>query len=124
MLKTSIRNGELLKELAMLGIGDAVAVVGCRFALPEETHVIDLAITDNLPTVEDIFGLLADNVNFSEITLPHEMDEDLKTRILDRARQARENELTYRQIQVVCKNLKLIVRTGDMSESGVVVLRV
>ncbi|WP_430883452.1 RbsD/FucU domain-containing protein [Fusibacter sp. JL216-2] len=124
MLKTSIRNGELLKELAMLGLGDAVAIVGCRFALPEETQVIDLAITDNLPSVEDIFGLLADNVIFSEITLPHEMDEVLRARVIKKAGSVRENELTYRQLQVVCKNAKLIVRTGDMSESGVVVLRV
>jgi len=124
MLKTSIRNGELLKELALLGLGDAVAVVGCRFALPVETQVIDLAITDNLPCVEDIFALLADHVIFSEVTLPHEMDAQMRENIMNKAGNVRENELTYRQLQVVCKNAKLIIRTGDMRESGVAVIRI
>ncbi len=124
LMHSNIRNGELLKRLVMMGEGDAVVVAGCRFSLPEELPVIDLAVTDNLPKIEDVLSILIKNVKFSEVTIAHEVDEGLKNAIEKNVQGLKVNDLTYRQLQVVSKNTKFIIRTGDMSEAGVVVLRI
>jgi len=124
LMHSNIRNGELLKRLVMMGEGDAVVVAGCRFSLPEELPVVDLAVTDDLPTIQDVLSILTTNVKFSEMTIAHEVDETLKSAIEKNVQDLKVNELTYRQLQVVSKNTKFVIRTGDMSKAGVVVLRV
>ncbi len=51
------------------------------------------------------------------------MDEVLRARVIKKAGSVRENELTYRQLQVVCKNANLLFELGH-ERIGVVVLRV
>ena len=124
MLKSNIKNGELLKRLASMGQGDALSVVGCRFALPEGLPVIDLALAENLPTIEQVVVLLSNNVDFSELTLAHELNDDSKKVLTGKLDSMKLNELTLRQLQVVSKNTRFIIRTGDMLEAGALVLRI
>lgn len=124
MINTTIRNGELLKRLVMMGEGDALVLAGCRFSLPEDLPVIDLAIMDNLPTLQDVLSVLVDNIKFTEMTIAHEMDADLKSALEGKTQEVKVNELTYRQLGVVSKNARFVIRTGDMSEAGVIVLRI
>lgn len=124
MLKSNIKNGEILKRLVLMGGGDALTIVGYRFALPEGVDVIDLALSEDLPTVEQVVQIIASNMAFSEITLPHEMEDTAKDTIKENLESMKLNELTLRQLQVVAKNTRFVIRTGDSMDAGAVVLRI
>jgi len=124
MLKSNIKNGEILKRLALMGEGDALTIVGHRFALPENVDVIDVSIAEDLPTIEQVTEIITKDMIFSEITLPHEMDEDAKELIKGKVDSMKLNELTIRQVQVVAKNTRFVIRTGDGKQAGALVLRI
>lgn len=123
MLKNGIRNGELAKILTQMGEGEIIAISGCRFALPEGIPIIDLALTDNVPTMEQVLCVISENFSVSEITRAEEMDLEIKNQVENLFSNVRYNDLTYRQIQVLVRSAKAIVRTGDMAFSGVFVLK-
>lgn len=123
MLKKGIRHGELSKVLALLGEGDAVAVCGCRQALPEGVPVIDLALTDNIPTVDQVLDVLASSLSIKEHTIAQELDESVRMRWNDRLGEAKGSILAARQLSILSKNAKVVVRTGDMAQYGLLVIR-
>jgi len=124
MIKSGIRNGEISKHMSLIGEGDVIVISGCRFSVPEGVKLVDLAVTDNLPKLDEVLRVITENCTFSESTVAHEMDNHLKEEIEPLIHDLKNNELTYRQLQVVAKNARVVIRTGDMSEAGVIVLRV
>lgn len=123
MLKKGIRHGGLAKVLAMLGEGDAVAVCGCRQALPEGVPVIDLALTDNIPTVDQVLDVLMSSLSIKEYTSAQELDESVRMRWDERLAEAKGSNLAARQLSIVAKSAKVVIRTGDMAQYGLVVIR-
>ncbi len=124
MIKTGIRNGEIAKYMALIGEGDAVVICGCKMSLPEGVPVVDLAVTDNLPTLDVIADVIISTCMFKECTVAHEIESSLKEKMDVMLSGLKTNELTFRQLQVVTKNTKLVIRTGDMSDAAALVLRV
>lgn len=124
MINSIIKNSEILKRLALLGEGDAIAISGLRSALPEGVDYIDLAVTDNLPSLSQMVKLIMSSAQFSEATLANEADDSFKGELKDILMDVKTSELSLRQLQVVAKNARFVIRTGDTAKAGLVVLRV
>lgn len=124
MINSIIKNSEILKRLALLGEGDAIVISGLRSALPEGVDYIDLAVTDNLPSLSQMVKLIMSSAQFSEATLANEADDSFKGELKDILMDVKTSELSLRQLQVVAKNARFVIRTGDTAKAGLVVLRV
>ena len=62
MKRSGILNAELSRVIATLGHTDILMVVDAGFPIPRDAHRIDLAITEDLPRLEDVLRVIAGEV--------------------------------------------------------------
>lgn len=78
MKKGSIQNVELSKIVARMGHGDIMLIgdVGCPFPVNDDkTEIIDLALTDGIPKVEDVLKAVLDEMVTESYIICEEMEK-------------------------------------------------
>lgn len=127
MMNTNIKNSAILGELAALGNGDVIVLASVNFPIPETAKLIDVSIKDALPSIEDILEPLMLDCSFSSLTVCDELGEkfeEVKESIIKITKFDDVESLTFRQLKVVSKNAKFVIRSGDSNEYKSIILTV
>jgi len=125
MMNTNIKNSFILGELAKLGNGDVIVIGSVDFPIPETAILIDVSIKDGMPTIEDIVEPLLLDCSFASMTMCDELEKEFEERkkaIIKLTKFDLVESLTFRQLKVVSKNAKFVIRTGDSNEYKSVIL--
>lgn len=119
MMKTNIKNSSVLGALAKLGNGDVIVIGSIDFPIPDTAKLIDLSVKDDMPKVEEILQPLLLDCSFASMTMCDELETkfgDVKKSIVEVTEFDLVESLTFRQLKVVAKNAKFVIRTGDTNE--------
>lgn len=124
-MKTNIKNSFILGELAKLGNGDVIVIGSVDFPIPDTATLIDVSVKEGMPTIEDIVEPLLLDCGFASMTMCDELEKDFeesKNTIIKLTEFDSVESLTFRQLKVVAKNAKFVIRTGDSNEYKSIVL--
>lgn len=127
MLKTNIKNSLILNSLAQLGKGDVIVIGSQDFAIPEGAKFIDISLTEGIPSIEQVLESVTKDYDFTSMTVSDELGErfaELKEEIIKISGKDSPESLTFRQLKVVAKNARFVIRTGDTNEFKSLVLTV
>ncbi|NJP65667.1 D-ribose pyranase [Streptomyces spiramenti] len=122
MKRRGILNDRLSAALATLGHTDLVLVVDAGFPVPREAERIDLAISENLPDLRTVLGLVADELVVEGVVRAEEvpsnnplLDSWLQERFTDAAFTTRTHA---DMLGEVARAAKVVVRTGAFEPWG------
>lgn len=126
MKRGKILNKKLNTAIADMGHGEIIVVCDAGMKIPSEAQRIDLALTEGVPTVEEVLELLTEEFCYERVIVT----EDLPIF----------NEPLYEKVEMICKECeiekvsykwfmdnipakaKYIVRTGSFSPYGDIAL--
>lgn len=124
-MNTNIKNSSILGELAKLGNGDVIVIGSVDFPIPETALLIDISLKDSLPSVDDVLKPLLLDCKFESMTMCDELENEfakVKEDLIALTDFDAVESLTFRQLKVVAKNAKFVIRTGDTNEYKSIVL--
>lgn len=126
MKKTGVLNAELSKAIASMGHTDIMMVVDAGYPIPRDAWRIDLAISEDLPSTEQIIRLIAEELFVEETYVAEavpECNEPLNTLIQESFKEA-EHKLAKHEdlLGEFGERAKVIVRTGAFNPWGNVAL--
>lgn len=127
MLKTNIKNSLILNSLATLGKGDVMVIGSSDFAIPEGAKLIDISLTEGVPSIEQVLKAVSSDFGFTSLTVCDELGEgfaEIKDDMTRISGKDNPESLTFRQLKVVSKNARFVIRTGDNNEFKSIVLTV
>ena len=75
MKKGGILNPAICSLMAELGHQDELLIVDAGYALPPDSHVIDLTLTMGIPRFLDVLRAVADELVIEAITMASEVEE-------------------------------------------------
>jgi D-ribose pyranose/furanose isomerase RbsD len=126
MLETGIINRELAGILSRQGHGDWLMVTDAGFAIPKDADVLDLSLTENVPTVPDLLAVLSKFFSVEKMILANQTSDrnpGLFGRIVKSFGEGVEVELVdHATLKEISKKSKSIIRTGDFTAFGNVIL--
>ena len=113
MKKRGIFNAQLIEELTKMRHTDRIVICDAGFPVPEGKTLVDVSLTAELPTVEQVFRLICNEILIEGLTF----SEGLKV------------EHTFEEItspaffeRVYERDVKLFIRTGDVRPCGNIML--
>lgn len=122
MKRRGILNDRLSAALATLGHTDLLLVVDAGFPIPRDADRIDLAITENLPDLRTVLGLVADELVVEGVVRAQEvptnnplLDSWLHERFTDAEFTTRDHA---DMLGEVARSAKVVVRTGAFEPWG------
>ncbi len=126
MKEIGLLNRELSRYISQQGHQDLLMVVDAGFAIPKDLDVVDLALSINVPTVPQVLAVLKDYYSVEKMIISHET-ENISPTLFDKIRNSfgvnMEVELVEHHIlKVKSKEVKLVIRTGDFTAYGNVIL--
>ena len=126
MKEIGLLNRELSRYISQQGHQDLLMVVDAGFAIPKDLDVVDLALSINVPTVPQVLAVLKDYYSVEKMIIAHET-ENISPTLFDKIRNSfgvnMEVELVEHNIlKSKSKELKLVIRTGDFTAYGNVIL--
>lgn len=126
MKRTGILNAELSKAIAAMGHTDIMLVVDAGFPIPREAWRIDLAIAEDLPTMEQILPLIAKELVVEKVVVAEDVPEynPVLYRLVHDVFPKSDHETIAHQelLSELGKKAKVIVRTGAFNPWGNVAL--
>ncbi|OUT98605.1 MAG: D-ribose pyranase [Flammeovirgaceae bacterium TMED32] len=126
MKEIGLLNRELSRYISQQGHQDLLMVVDAGFAIPKDLDVVDLALSINVPTVPQVLAVLKDYYSVEKMVISHET-KNISPTLFDKIRNSfgvnMEVELVEHHIlKVKSKEVKLVIRTGDFTAYGNVIL--
>ena len=126
MKEIGLLNRELSRYISQQGHQDLLMVVDAGFAIPKDLDVVDLALSINVPTVPQVLAVLKDYYSVEKMIISHET-KNISPTLFDKIRNSfgvnMEVELVEHHIlKVKSKEVKLVIRTGDFTAYGNVIL--
>lgn len=141
MKKDGIQNIALLEAIARMGHGDMILIgdVGCPFPRHEMTKCVDLALTKDIPKVEDVLKVVLDELVVESYIVTEETKEinsvhyDTFTKIIsnydNKGNALSEKTIPHDQMKDLWlngalngKEVKTFVRTGEQSPYSYIIL--
>lgn len=126
MLEIGIINRELAGIISRQGHGDLLMVTDAGFAIPKDADVLDLSLTENVPTVPDVLDVLSKFFSVEKMLLAKQTSDinpQLFNRIIKSFGEDVEVELMdHASLKEISKKAKAIIRTGDFTAFGNVIL--
>lgn len=125
MKRQGIINKQLSGEIAALGHQDLFLVCNSSLAIPAGVPVIDLALTNDIPRMIEVLQAIVNEAKIEYYFIPEELKtEDIKlyeeiTKILPDIKEETAPSIGFKTFT---KNVKFIVRTGDTSSYGNIIL--
>lgn len=122
MKKNGIVNAPLNAGIAELGHTDLVLVTDIGFPIPRDANRVDLAITDNLPTLQQVLELLSDEIFVEGVVRAEQIPSnhpDLEQFLQATFKGAEFSVETHEaMLSEMAKKAKLIIRTGGYEPWG------
>ena len=129
MRKFGILNRKLNDALSALGHGDICIITDAGFPLPYEaqpgTISVDLAITQDLPDIPTILKLVNEEIIYEECyvaTNQRDFNPQLFASISKIVKRCQITPIEHEKIMEMRKSAKVIIRTGNFSPWGNVLL--
>ena len=125
MNETGILNADIAGALACMGHMDECMVVDAGFPIPDGPKRIDLAISENQPTVMAIIEELKKHFSVEKIVLAQETKDFSPSRFDEVVEQFSDAELEvipHTELKKRSKSSKFIIRTGDFTACSNVLL--
>jgi D-ribose pyranase len=126
MKRTGVLNKELAEAIASMGEGDMLLVCDAGFPIPENAWRIDLALVKDIPDLETVLSIVAEEFIAAKITFSEELPEynpplyDKLKNIFDE--RDFESIPETQMISEIPKMAKAIVRTGAFDPWGNIAL--
>ena len=127
MKKRGIFNAQLIEELTKMRHTDRIVICDAGFPVPEGKTFVDVSLTAELPTVEQVFRLICNEILIEGLTF----SEGLKVVRPEFYQMLKERfaEHTFEEItspaffeRVYERDVKLFIRTGDVRPCGNIML--
>jgi len=121
-----IVNRKLASIISEQGHQDMLMVVDAGFAAPQEIEVIDISLSENKPMVLDVLGELRRFFSVEKMFIAQETQNTNPTLFDKMAMMWGENihieVVEHTKLKEMSKNVKAIIRTGDFTAFGNVIL--
>jgi D-ribose pyranase len=126
MKELGILNRDMAKVISEQGHGDLLMVADAGFAIPQGVEVIDLSLKKNVPMVMDILSELSRYFSVEKMYMSRETSEispsHFKKVSLSFGDKVEIELLEHANLKVLSKNVKAVIRTGDFTAYGNVIL--
>lgn len=109
-----ILHPDLLALLARTGHTDSLCICDRGFPVPDGPQRLDLALTDDIPTVLDVLAVVQANFKIDRILAAHEMQEASQARLAElQALGIRLELVDHLDLKRLTRGCKGVIRTGD-----------
>ena len=119
MKKGGILNPAICSLLAELGHGDELLIVDAGYAIPPESHVIDLTLTPGIPRFLDVLRAVAEELVIEGISLATETSEvspKLYQELLKIVGDVDVDEVPHHEFREQSEGVKGIIRTAEFTQ--------
>ena len=116
MKRTGILNPALSHLLASTGHTDYFTICDRGFPVPEGPERIDLALTDNIPTVLDVLRAVMAEWSADRVLVTYEMEEISPCRLAELREllgDLPQERVSHAQLKRLAQHARATVRTGD-----------
>ncbi len=127
MTETGILNREIAAEIAKLGHTDRLLIADAGLAIPNETKVIDISLSKDVPTAIEVLKVVLENFSvegiiLSEATGKVSPSREKEFQSLFGADVSRE-VVTHPEFRDnLTKTVKFAIRTGDFTANSNIIL--
>jgi D-ribose pyranase len=126
MKEVGILNRGLSRILSEQGHGDLLMVVDAGFAIPKGLDVVDLSLKKDVPTVLEVLAELKDYHSVEKLIMANET-KNISPTLFKNISQAFGDDievelLEHTALKVKSKEVKAVIRTGDFTAYGNVIL--
>lgn len=126
MKRSGILNQQLSEAVASMGHGQIMMIVDAGFPIPRDAWRVDLAIGANLPTLDQLYALIAPELIVEKVMFAAEVKEHNKPLYASIARWFDERDfepVTYEEtVGALARKAKVIVRSGALDPWGNIAL--
>jgi D-ribose pyranase len=124
MKEIGILNREIAKVLSEQGHQDLLMVVDAGFAIPKGQEVIDLSLSENKPMVVDVLTELKKFFSVEKMIMARQTKEISPTlfNAISNVWEADVELIDHSVLRQKSKEVKAIIRTGDFTAYGNVIL--
>ena len=119
MKKGGILNPAICSLLAELGHGDELLIVNAGYAIPPESHVIDLTLIPGIPRVLDVLRAVAEELVIESVSLASETSEvspKLYQELLKIVGDVDVDEVPHHEFREQSESTKGIIRTAEFTQ--------
>ena len=119
MKKGGILNPAICSLLAELGHGDELLIVDAGYAIPPESHVIDLTLTPGIPRFLDVLRAVAEELVIEGISLATETSEvspKLYQELLKIVGDVDVDEVPHHEFREQSEGVKGIIRPAEFTQ--------
>ena len=126
MKEVGILNRGLSRIISEQGHGDLLMVVDAGFAIPKGLDVVDLSLSKNVQTVLKVLAILNEHHSVEKLIMAHET-KNISPTLFKNISQAFGDDievelLEHTTLKVKSKEVKAVIRTGDFTAYGNVIL--
>lgn len=126
MKEVGIINRGIAKVISEQGHNDYLMVVDAGFAIPTEIEVVDISLGENKPMVLDVLYELKKFFSVEKIILAKQTEKTNPAFFKEVTKVWSENMETelvdHTDLKQMAKNVKAVIRTGDFTAFGNVLL--
>lgn len=126
MKVTGILNRNISAVISQQGHGDLLMVADAGFAIPLGIEVIDLSLKENVPMVMDVLSELSRHFTVEKMYMSRETGEISPSHFKKVAKafgdKVEIEMLEHDDLKVMSKDVKAVIRTGDFTAYGNVIL--
>lgn len=126
MKEVGIINRDIAAVISEQGHGDLLMVTDAGFAIPSEVEVIDLSLSENVPTVMEVLEELEKYFSVEKMYMSNETSEVNPTHFNKVSRVFGEGveivTLPHNELKLLSREVKATIRTGDFTAYGNVIL--
>lgn len=126
MKELGIINRSIAKVLSEQGHQDLLMVVDAGFAIPKEIKVVDISLGENNPMVLTVLAELRKFFSVEKMIMANQTKETSPTLFEEISRSFGENmpveTIDHAELKKLAKSVKAVIRTGDFTAYGNVIL--
>lgn len=126
MKKHGILNAQLSYLIAALGHKDTFLIGDAGMPIPAGVEVVDLVVTGGVPTFEQVFDAIVDEVQVEAYTLAEEIQEAnprLHKHITEKLQGVESEYILHDELKQKSAKCRFAIRTGEFSPYPNVILR-
>lgn len=126
MKEIGIINRDISRLISEQGHGDLLMVVDAGFATPNDIEVVDISLSENTPKVTEVLEVLSQFYSVEKMIIANETKMHNPSTFVSIKNIFKEKVkvqlVNHNELKKLSKNVKAIIRTGDFTAYGNVIL--
>lgn len=126
MKKNGIINGDLIREIALLGHMDLFMIGDAGMPIPKGVKIIDLALCGGVPTFEQVLSAILNDTSVEHYFYASEI-KDSNAKLFDYIKNSMLNisntQMKHDDLKKLSSECKFAIRTGEFSPYPNLILR-